>query len=420
MLANLRKQYNRFPAKFWVLVGTVFIDMIGGTLLWPFFALYITQKFHVGMTQAGIILGASSLSGLFAGAVGGAMTDRFGRKSIILFGLVFSAISALSLAVVNDLKLMFIFALVIGFLGSIAGPAHNAMVADMLPEEKRSEGFGIIRVVANISWIIGPSIGGFLASRSYLYLFIIDAVLSLITAAVFFKLIPETKPEHKENTEHESLGKTILGYRFVFKDLAFIGFLAVSIVMLLVYQQMYNTLSVYLRDFHHIPTQQYGMLMSASAILVVLTQIWVTRKTKKYPPLTMMALGAAFYAIGFSAFGFFSAYLIFVSAILIITIGEMITVPVSQALVAKFAPEEMRGRYMAIFGLSWGIPQTIGPVAAGLILDNSDPRLLWYIGGVLCLVAVAGYLALHARLKGQERFAAPGDDEPEELAIAAE
>jgi len=369
------------------------------------------------MTEAGLILGASSLSGLFGSTVGGALTDRFGRKSIILGGLVFSAVSALALGVINELNLMLVFAIITGFFGSIAGPAHNAMVADLLPEEKRNEGYGIIRVVANLSWIIGPSIGGFLASRSYLALFIIDAAFSLITAAIFFKLIPETKPEHTADKQHESLGKTILGYRFVFKDLAFIGFLAVSVIMLLVYQQMYNTLSVYLRDFHHIPTQQYGMLMSSSAVLVVLTQIWVTKQTKKYPPLTMMALGAAFYAIGFSAFGFFSAYLIFVLAILIITVGEMITVPVSQALAAKFAPEDMRGRYMAVFGLSWSIPQTIGPVAAGLILDNSDPRLLWYIGGVLCLVSVMGYLLLHSRLKHQERFAAPSGIEKVEMVV---
>jgi len=417
MLDKIKIQYNRFPSKFWVLVGTVFIDMIGGTLLWPFFALYITQKFQVGMTEAGLILGASSLSGLFGSTVGGALTDRFGRKSIILGGLIFSAVSALALGVINALNLMLVFAIITGFFGSIAGPAHNAMVADLLPEEKRNEGFGIIRVVANLSWIIGPSIGGFLASRSYLALFIIDAVFSLITAAIFFKLIPETKPEHKADSQHESLGKTILGYRFVFKDLAFIGFLAVSVIMLLVYQQMYNTLSVYLRDFHQIPTQQYGMLMSASAVLVVLTQIWITKQTRKYPPLTMMALGALFYAIGFSSFGFFSAYLIFVLAILIITVGEMITVPVSQALAAKFAPEDMRGRYMAVFGLSWSIPQTIGPVAAGLILDNSDPRLLWYIGGVLCLVSVLGYMMLHNRLKHQERFAAPSGMETGDLAV---
>jgi hypothetical protein len=73
----------------------------GGTLLFPFFSLYITQKFGVGMTQAGIVLGSFSAFGLVGSMVGGALTDKFGRKSLILFGLVFSAISTLSLGLVS-------------------------------------------------------------------------------------------------------------------------------------------------------------------------------------------------------------------------------------------------------------------------------------------------------------------------------
>ena len=93
MFTRLQKIYEEFPRLFWVIVGVRFVDGIGGTLLFPFFALYITQKFNVGMTQAGILLGISSLFGLVGSMFGGALTDKFGRKQLILFGLVFNAIS---------------------------------------------------------------------------------------------------------------------------------------------------------------------------------------------------------------------------------------------------------------------------------------------------------------------------------------
>src|SRR3990172_5059963 len=96
MLTRLNRVYREFPSLFWIVVGVRFIDGIGGTLLFPFFALYITQKFGVGMTEAGILLGMSSLFGLIGGMLGGALTDKFGRKQLILFGLVFSAISILT------------------------------------------------------------------------------------------------------------------------------------------------------------------------------------------------------------------------------------------------------------------------------------------------------------------------------------
>jgi MFS family permease len=409
MLTKLQKIYSDYPRLFWIVVGVSFIDGIGGTLLFPFFALYITQKFNVGMTQAGILLGMFSLFGLFGGMVGGALTDRFGRKQLILFGLVFSALSTLSFGLVSDIRVMYPIAAIVGLIGSLSGPAHNAMIADILPEEKRQEGFGILRVVGNFAWIIGPSIGGLVAKYNFFYLFVIDSVLSCIVAVIVYRLLPETKPQvkveaHAESAQPESIWQTILGYRLVLRDFAFMAFIVASVMMLLVYQQAYGSLSVFLRDVHQVDPQGYGFLMTSSAITVVLFQFWVSRKLRNRAPFLMMAFGTLFYMVGFTMFGLVSVYPLFVAAIVIITIGEMIVVPVSQGLAANFAPEEMRGRYMAVFGLSWAIPSTIGPGAAGYIMDNFNPNLLWYIGGVLCAASALSYWMLHLRLGKRERF----------------
>lgn len=406
MLTRANKIYHSFPPKFWIIILAFFIDSIGGTLLFPFFSLYITGKFNVGMTEAGMVLAMFSIFGIVGNMVGGALTDRFGRRKLILFGLVFSALSTLSLGLVNSLAVLFPLAAFIGLLSDVAGPAHQAMMADILDEKQRQEGFGLMRVVRNLAWIIGPSIGGFLASRSFMLLFIIDAIVSCIVAFIFYKFMPETKPEHphEENKPHESLWKTITGYGIVLKDFAFVAFVLAAILMGAVYQQMYNSLSVYLRDSHSINPQGYGFLMTTSAITVILFQFWVSRKIKHRPPFAIMALGTLFYMIGFSMFGFVAAYWMFMSAIVVITIGEMLIMPTSQTLAANFAPEEMRGRYMAIFGLTWLLPSTFAPMLAGIILDNYNPNLLWYIGGILCAVAVLAFHALHLRLGKQERF----------------
>ena len=405
MFTRLNKIYHEFPRLYWVVVAVRFIDGIGGTLLFPFFALYITQKFDVGMTQAGILLGISSLFGLVGSMFGGALTDKFGRKQLILFGLVFSAISTLGFGLVNDLNILYPLVIVVGLLSSVSHPAHEAMIADILPEEKRQEGFGILRVVANFSWIIGPTIGGFLASINFFYLFVIDAIISCIVAVIIYRTIPETKPEPHAHEKSESFLQTVGGYRFVLRDTAFVSFIVANIIMLIVYQQMYGSLSVYLRDNHGINPQGYGFLMTTSAITVILFQFWLTRTIKHQPPFLMMAFGTIFYVIGFTLFGLVTTFVLFALNIVIITIGEMIVVPTSQALVAGFAPEEMRGRYMAVSGLSWAIPSTIGPAAAGYILDNYNPNLLWYIGGVLCGISVLAYYILHLRLGTRQEFA---------------
>jgi len=405
MFTRLNKVYHEFPRLFWIVVAVRFVDGIGGTLLFPFFALYITEKFGVGMMEAGILLGMSSLFGLIGSMFGGALTDKFGRKQLILFGLVFSAVSTLTFGLVNDIKVLYPLVIVVGLLSSISHPAHEAMIADILPEEKRQEGFGILRVVANFSWIIGPAIGGFLANINYFYLFAIDSVISCLVALVIARTIPETKPKPHAHEESQSFLQTFTGYRFVLRDTAFISFIMANIIMLIVYQQMYGSLSVYVRDFHGLTPQHYGWLMMTSAITVVIFQFWLTRNIKHRPPFLMMAFGTIFYAIGFVLFGFFTTFILFALNIVIITIGEMIVVPTSQALVAGFAPADMRGRYMAVAGLSWAIPSTIGPGLAGFIMDNYNPNLVWYIGGALCVLSVLAYYALHLRLGSKPEFA---------------
>jgi MFS family permease len=405
MFSQLRKTYNEFPSRFWVVVLARFIDGMGNTLLFPFFALYITEKFNVGMTEAGVMLGASSLAGLFGGMFGGALADKFGRRSIILFGLVFSAVSSIALGLTNDLSVMFALSIFVGLIGSIGHPAHGAMVADILPEGQRQEGFGILRVVTNISWLVGPTIGGFVASRSYLALFIADAVVSCIVALIVYLYIAESKPAPHPDEEHQTLMQTVGGYNIVLRDLAFMAFVTASILMTLVYQQMYNSLSVYLRDTHGVDPQGYGLLLSTSAITVILFQFWTTRRIKQFPPFLVMGAGAVFYAIGFSLFGFVAVFWMFAMNIVIVTIGEMLIMPTSQALVAGFAPEEMRGRYMAVSGLTWLVPSTFGPGLAGYLLDNYNPNLLWYIGGILCIISAFGFYALHIRLGTRGEFA---------------
>jgi MFS family permease len=394
-IAKTKAIYQEFPPRFWVLVTASFVDKIGSTLIFPFFTLYITDRFDVGMTQAGLLVGAYHLTGLVGNMAGGALADRFGRKTIILFGLTMSAMSALSLGLANSLAMFYVLALLVGLLSNVAGPAWQAMTADILPEEKRTEGFGVLRVVGNIAWIVGPSIGGFMAARSFVSLFILDAVASLITAAIILRLIPETMPAPAPGSQEGSLAQAMGGYGKVLADRAFMGYILATMAMTVVYIQMYNSLSVYLRDTHGVSPQGYGILLTTSAVTVILFQFWVSRKVKNYPPMLMIALGAAFYMVGFSMYGFVSAYGLFLAAMVVITIGEMIVMPTSEALAVSFAPGDMRGRYMAVFGLSWVIPAMLGPAAAGLVMDNFNPNWVWYIGGLLCLVSVISFLWLY-------------------------
>jgi MFS family permease len=395
LLERTRKVYNEYPPAFWTYNIIVFIDRLGGFMLYPFFALYLTQKYDIGMSTVGILFGIFSLSGMVGSALGGAIADRMGRKTVIIFSLILSSLSALGMGFAPTLGVFIAVSVLVGTLANIGGPAHEAVVADLLPQEKRAEGYGIIRVVFNLAVIIAPPIAGLLIAHSYLTLFLVDAVISVISAGIVLFALPETKPRAHANARPESMKQTFAGYGRVFKDTPFLAFVGVTVMMTLVYMNMNSTLGVYLRDEHGLPELRYGWLLSINAIIVVLFQFWVTRRLEKYKPLLMMAAGSLLYAIGFAMYGFVPTFALFIVAMIIITVGEMVVSPFQQSIVAGFAPEHMRGRYMAVSGLSWSISFTVGPYFAGLLLDSANPGLLWMFCGLIGTLATLGFIVLN-------------------------
>ena len=140
-------------------------------------------------------------------------------------------------------------------------------------------------MIANLAIVIGPAIGGFLAARSYTILFIIDVILSSITALIILIYVPETKPQAAPGTAskpavEESFGQTLIGYFQVLKDSAFLVYILASIFMVMAYMQMNTSLPVFLRDTHGLPDSGYGIILSINASMVVLFQFWITRRIK--------------------------------------------------------------------------------------------------------------------------------------------
>jgi len=152
---------------------------------------------------------------------------------------------------------------------------------------------------------------------------------------------------------------------------------------------------------HGISAQGFGYLMNMNAAMLVMMQFGITRRIKKYPPMLMMMFATLLYGIGYTMFGFVSEYGFFMIAMATITLGEMVHIPVAQALVASFAPEDMRARYMATYGIGWAIPNSVAALLAGLVMDNYNPNWVWYIAGLLSLVAIAAFWLLYLRTRNR-------------------
>jgi MFS family permease len=393
--AKIRRTIGHFPAQFWILLLGTLISSIGGFLVWPFLTLYLRQSMRVSMTTIGLLFTLTSPINLFSQVVGGSLADRWGRKVMMAISLCASGLVMLGFGLVDSLTSLVFLLVLDGIFHPLFGPASNAMVADLIEPGKRAQAYGLLRVVMNLGAAIGPSVGGFVATRSYFVLFLCAALANLLYFLIVVAFTRETKPR-SSTTPSETTEQAREGWDVVLRDIPFLVFCFINMLTCLVYSQMNTTFPVYLKENSGVGEAQYGQLMALNAMMVVLLQFPITRIMDRYGrmQMQMMALGAFLYALGFGVIGFVGTLPLFAFSVVIWTLGEMVIAPVSTVLVADMAPETMRGRYMGIFGLTWVIGYGLGPTLGGAVMDNLGGRYIWDASLILGSMAAAAFLLL--------------------------
>jgi MFS family permease len=237
---------------------------------------------------------------------------------------------------------------------------------------------------------IGPTVGGFVTSVSYSVAFWIAAGAALCYALLVGVFMRETIPRWPA----EERAKQVKGYGPVLRDRPFIAFCAVYTFAGMAYSLMMVLFPVYVKENFGVPESSYGFIMATNAAMVVLFQYGVTRITQRYYHLPVLAVGSLFYALGVGSVAWGTGFASFLLSMVILTVGELIMIPTSTALTANLAPPDMRGRYMGVYGLTWGVAMGIGPVLGGVLNDLVAPVAIWYAGLALGAIAVGGFLVL--------------------------
>jgi MFS family permease len=400
---RIQNSYQEYPQPFWVLMAGTLIDRLGMNLIIPFLAIYVAQRFDARITQIGLIYTIFAAGSGMGNVLAGALADRFGRRFTLILGMTCAATARAALGLADDFTGLYIAAGFAGLFGAIGWPAQLAMTADLLGPQKRANGFGIQRVVINSTFALGPLVGGFFGPRiGYLPLFLLDALTSYFVAFIVFSKLPETRPQKQADMPNETFTQTLAGYGRVLQDRTFLAFILISIFTVSAFMQMSTTLSIYLVKFQQMPEPFFGALVMLNALMVVFLQIPITRRVSEVPLMGVMIAGNAFYLVGFGSYGLSPSVPLFIIAMALITIGEMLVIPTSQALTALLAPPDMRARYVATERFNWIIAQALSPLVAGAIMDRSDPRWVWFGCSLICAISIIGFHGLH--LHARERL----------------
>jgi MFS family permease len=396
LVSAIRRKLKRtetYPRQFWLLFWGVFITRASYSMTWPFIIIYITTKLDVSLTVATFLLTVQSIASVAGAGVISPLMDRFGRKAAMTASLVITGAMLAAMAAFDQFELWIVFIALNGAMLPIYITGVNTMVADIIEEERRTEAYAIIRMVANVGIAIGPVIGGIIAVISFETIYYSAAVVNIIIAGFMIVLISETMPKHKRKNdeEDEDYGS---GYGFILKDRVFLSFSLAFIFVQVGYTQMFMLLPTYISEEFSLQPGEYSLLFTVNAMMVVCFQYVVTRTTMRFPVLPTIAIGALFYAIGISSVALGSTLPAFLLSMAVMTIGELIIAPTATAYVARIAPTEMRARYMGLFGIAFPVAMGIGPVIGGFISETISPVATWYAAGAIAFIGALFFMLL--------------------------
>ncbi len=389
-----------YPAQFWLILAGLLFSTIGTSMIFPFLTIYVSEQLALPLAEVTSLITLNGFVALLASFAAGPLTDRLGRKWIMVISLVGNGATYFLFSQATTFWGFAVLMACRGLFQPLYRVGTDAMISDLVNPEQRPDAFALMRIANNVGIALGPAIGGVLVATSYAVGFSIAATTLLLFALLIALFARETMPRAEGTLPFQP--STTAGYGRVIKDRQFLYFVFSFTLFKICSVMLWSLSAVYAKQNYQIPENQFGLIPTTNALMVVLFQVSVTKITKRYLPLPVMAIGTLIYALGVGSMvmgqGFWGFWLSFV----VLTVGELMVMPTSSAFVADLAPADMRGRYMSFFSLSQGVGRTIAPLLGGLLNDNIGPKAIWYGGGLIGLASAACFALLG-------RYYAPGN-----------
>jgi MFS family permease len=364
---------------------------LGASSMWTFMGIWAIDKLGASSSSLAVALLVGACLAATTGYVAGHLSDRIGRRPLILAGwAILSVYELLFVAVGERTTLGLVVLAGAGMAGSIGWAATQAFVADLVPRERHESAFASLRVANNLGVVGGPVLGGLLLLVSWTTLFL---GVSVLTASVFllaWRLLPrrgayapEEKPERGS-------------FAVIRRDHVFALFLLSTALAYIVYVAYETVLPISLVDTHGLAPSTWGFLVILNPLMVTLFQLRLTRWTSGVSPLLKLAIAIMLMGLPFLVLSVSAAVPVVLAVIFVFVIGEMLWVPTSQAVAAGLAPVDLRGAYLGAFSSMGAVGFALAPFTGLLVRDAAGDTAMWGFFAAMSIVGGAvGAFAVH-------------------------
>ncbi|MEV1047753.1 MFS transporter [Streptomyces sp. NPDC049916] len=397
--------------------SSVFIDTFGWGLFAPLAFLYFSFGTGLSFSAIGSAVSAGTLASLPVALIAGWLVDRFSPKSVLVASNLVTAVGYGLYPFASEWTLIAVATFLVMAGDRLYWASWPVIVVDLTSGRKLDATYAAVGTIKNFTVATGA-----LASSGLTILFgrgAADLVLALnvITSLVAAVLLAGVNVAARRPPEEPAAGEKELGWGAAFKDHAFTGFCFSFMLLTFAWALPATILPAYATQIMKLPGWAPAFFLGINSVAIMLAQMPVTAKVAHVPRQRLIVRAGLIFTVVFTGLYLVTkvppgtAIVLLVPVMLVFTLGEMIALPAANALVASSAPTAIRGRYMSLFQLSWGLSGLFIPLLAGFVLDRGALWVCAAFGGIALLAALGVQLTAYR--------IAPADDEEAEAPGAA-
>ncbi|MFJ4186813.1 MDR family MFS transporter [Kitasatospora sp. NPDC089509] len=387
---RLKAGLSGMPRAFWALwVGTL-VNRIG-TMVQPFFALYLTSGRGFSTAVAGTLLTVFAVGMLFSQLIAGWLADRFGRRATLLGGMLTSAALMVTIALSSSLYAFAVELFLLGLAIDVYRPASTALVADLIPERDRTRAYGLLFWAVNLGYTAGVLIGGALVALGFSTLFWVNsATCAAFGLLVWFAVDDRAAPPAPAPTGPD--GSTAgSGFGAVLRDRVMCAFILITGGYAFVYMQTMSTLPLAMRADGLSPAA-FGTAMAVNGVVISVVQPLAVGRLSRANPNRVLTVGMVLVGLGFGLNALASSVFGYSLTTVLWSLGEIAFTGASAATAVALAPPHLRGRYSGAYGFAWSLGGLPAPVVGAWLLDHGSAALWLTCAAIGLLAAVAQLL----------------------------
>jgi MFS transporter, DHA1 family, tetracycline resistance protein len=369
---------------------TILIDFTGFGLVIPLLPFW-AERLGANAFEVGLIITVYALAQLLFTPVLGTLSDRYGRKPIIVVSLFIEVIALVMTAFANTLPLL-LLARFIGGLGASNIGSAQAVVADVTEKQDRAKGMGLIGAAIGLGFVIGPAAGGVLAPAGQTLPFWVAAGVALVNAVLVFFFLPETHKRasgEMEQTRHGSRGLGILfsGWRNAIRYPSVLGMVLVNLLYTIAFTGMEAIFALFTQHTFGWGASQNGYIFTYIGIIVVIMQGGlVGRLVKRWREPSVLLAGLVLMAVGLISLAFSTRFALLLVTLGILSVGDGAITPTVSTLLSFASPVEVQGEMLGLSQGVGGLGRIVGPLIAGSLYAFGSALPL-VVGGILVIMA---------------------------------